>query len=205
MGKITDYIVNKSSTLLLIYSVFAVVMLVLYSLANVSMYFVAQSFAEEHGADEIVIELVQEPAYKRVFYVSEFEPPTVIDYEPSYFKFYLDGEDIVDKYELYFEYQEFTVKTYSAVGGMTLVVVVNFVVLAIGFANVAFSRHFAHPYIIGVMIFIIIFSTADLYLNFYGVLFMLTLFSLNLYFARKNRFCDYNESRLTAIFKKVNK
>ncbi len=73
---------------------------------------------------------------------------------------------------------------------------------AIGLMGVVFGRQFAHPYVSGIIIvFISVFTNIPIFLEPLAVLLMLTLLVMNIYFAKKNRFCDYNESRLTAIFK----
>ncbi len=90
MGKTTDFILNKSSKITETYSIIAIVILIMYLLANFSLYNSAVKFADKYDAD-IVIEYDAEPDYKTAFPAGEDKPIVIIQYSPSYLKFYQDG------------------------------------------------------------------------------------------------------------------
>lgn len=200
--EVIEKIVNRRSSLFALYSVSAIALFVLFLIANAMMYYNAYQFAQKHGADEIVIDYDDDPDYQGYFFTGEFSAPITVDYKPSHFKFYADGEDIVIEKELYFEYQDLNIVNNGYMSSIDLLISISATIAAIGLFSAMFSRHFYHSYFTGfALFFLVIFTTIDFYLNFWGILGLLVMFSVNVYFAKKNRFCDYNENRLTAIFK----
>jgi hypothetical protein len=197
-------IINKDNKIYAALGWYGVVLAVAFVLINVGTLLEINHFAEKYDVDEIKYGYFLNTEYDNYPNADPLGGSGErIDYDPSIVKFYRDGEDVVITEELYYEFSDMSTQLISYQQSYLLLCTLLLVGSTLSLMGALQTRQFAHAHILGAMIFfIVILLDVRFVLNWVYSPVVLILIMTYIYLIARTRFCDYDESLLTGIFKK---
>lgn len=197
-------IINKDNKIYAAFGWFAIVLAVTFVLINVGTLIEINKFADKYDVDEIEYGFFQNKEYDNYPNADALGGlGERIDYYPSVVKFYKNGEDVVSSEELYFEFNAMSTQVVTYYQGFVLLCTILMVASTLSLMGSMQNRHFVHAHILGAALFFAV-MVPDLRIVLNGVLspVVIILILTYIYLIARTRFCDYDESLLTGIFKK---
>ncbi len=197
-------IINRDNKIYAVFGWFGVVLAVAFILMNAGMLLEINHFADKYDVDEVKYGYFLNTEYENFPNADPLGGAGErIDYDPSIVKFYRDGEDVVIADELYYEFSDMGTQLVSYQQSFLLLCTILLVGSVLSLVGALQSRQFAHAHILGAMIFfIVIVFDLRIVLNWVYSPVVLILIMTYIYLIARTRFCDYDESLLTGIFKK---